>query len=243
MSDKKILKVKDIFDSQMVKKNNLPNLPFRSLIIGKSQLSGKSNLMVNLLARPEFYGNDFKGENIYIFSNSLKTDEKIKKLIKFKEIPDENCFSKFDDEMIGDLLDIIKEDYIEEMEKKKPKPEHKIIILDDVSFSRDVKKSEELNRCVSNARHYLCSILLSAQRITQINPVVRSNASSAYIFSQSNKDLELVNDDFNYLFEAKTFKKMFKEITKQPHHFMGIVLDNPPPLMYMDCFEKMDYEV
>ena len=66
----KILKIIDKTDKYHVK-HKLFDLPFRLLINGKSQLSGKTTLILNLLLNPEFgYDKLFKGENIFIVTNN-----------------------------------------------------------------------------------------------------------------------------------------------------------------------------
>ena len=91
MSNKKynILAVKDDNEGYHIKKDRIFNMPFRLCMIAKSQ-QGKSNLAVNLLSRQEFYKDDFEPTNIWIISPSAKTDSKLKKMIKFLDIPPEN---------------------------------------------------------------------------------------------------------------------------------------------------------
>ena len=60
----KILKVNDPSDSFH---QTMPvfDIPFKLLINGKSQLSGKTTIILNLLLQPEFgYDKKFKGDNI-----------------------------------------------------------------------------------------------------------------------------------------------------------------------------------
>jgi len=79
-------------EKKVVKKENIFDLTFRLLLVGKSQ-SGKGVVgTANLLLLPEFYANDFKGENIFIFSKSLDYDTKTKILIKQKKIPNEKLY-------------------------------------------------------------------------------------------------------------------------------------------------------
>ena len=55
-----ILKVRDKNDSYYTPLNRLFDLPFRLLINGKSQLSGKTSVIINLLLNPQFgYENYF----------------------------------------------------------------------------------------------------------------------------------------------------------------------------------------
>ena len=62
--------MKDNTDSYTIKKNKLFDLPMRLLLIGKSG-NGKSSFLGNLLLRKDMYRNDFKPENIYIFTDYI----------------------------------------------------------------------------------------------------------------------------------------------------------------------------
>ena len=64
-----ILKVKDNAEKHYIDKGQqLFNVPFKIAVIGASQRSGKTSVIVNLLGRPEFYLNDFKPEYFYILT-------------------------------------------------------------------------------------------------------------------------------------------------------------------------------
>ena len=90
----KVLKVIDKSDNNVIDMGYLPNVRFFGLLVGKTGCS-KTTLLINLLLNPDFgYDKIFKGEHMYIFSGSLSSDEKIKKLIKAKDIPDENIYTK-----------------------------------------------------------------------------------------------------------------------------------------------------
>ena len=62
MKNYKILKVKDKTDSYHTEVEDLFNLPFKLLINGKSQMSGKTTIILNLLMNPEF-----KYHKLFIF--------------------------------------------------------------------------------------------------------------------------------------------------------------------------------
>ena len=76
MKELKILRVKDKLDKFGVKKTITPNLSHRALFIAKSGV-GKSNLIVNLLLRAEneFYRDNFDGDNIFLISPSINSDD------------------------------------------------------------------------------------------------------------------------------------------------------------------------
>tara|TARA_R110001606_G_scaffold86994_3_gene196554 strand:- start:864 stop:1577 length:714 start_codon:yes stop_codon:yes gene_type:complete len=227
-----ILKVKDKDEKHYIKKNLLSSLPARILIVGKSQLSGKTNLLINLLCREgnNFYKDDFKGEHIYLISASIGTDDKLDRLINFKEIPDENLVSGYDEEI---LKEIYKE--VEQKHKEEPK-DHFLIILDDVSFSGGLKAKLNgiISRIFSNGRHINCSCILTSQKYTDILPSCRENMTQGIFFNCSNKQLDLITDDVNYLSDNKTFKKMFRSVMTKPHAFFVVNFFKPVDEMYMD---------
>ena len=107
----KIYGVKDKNEKKIVKKDSIFDLPARLLLIGKSG-SGKGVVGTsNFMLLPEFYGNDFIGENIFIFSKSLDYDYKTKLLIKQKRIPDENLFLGLHNDDLAAVIEFCEELY------------------------------------------------------------------------------------------------------------------------------------
>ncbi len=161
----KMYKVIDNAQSYYIDKKNLVNLCVRMIICGASERSGKSNLILNLLLRPEFYLNDFKGENIFVISPSLKNDNKLKKLIEVKDIPPENLMDEFDESAVTELYKILQEEY-EEAISQGEKPEHKLVIMDDIAYSGDLKAMSFgiISKMACNGRHSLINFIITAQK-------------------------------------------------------------------------------
>ena len=227
-----ILKVKDKDEKYYIKKDKMSSLPARILIIGKSQLSGKTNLLINLLCREgkNFYKDDFKGENIYLVSTSIGTDDKLDKLINFKEIPDENLVNGYDEETLKEIYH-----EVEQKHKEEPK-DHFLIILDDVSFSGGLKAKLNgiISRIFSNGRHINLSCILTSQKYTDVLPSARENMTQLFAFQCSNKQLDLITDDVNYLSDNKTFKKMFRSVMTTKHAFFVVNFFKGVHEMYMN---------
>lgn len=241
-----IYKAKDKAEKYYTKKNIIFDLPARILICGKSQFSGKSNLILNLLLRPEFYGNDFEGEHIFLISASTETDHKIKTLIEVKDIPPENIMEDFDEDHLTDIYEAIEQNYLE-AEQEGERPPNVLFIFDDISFKGDMGKTKGVvSRLFCNGRHSNISCIITGQKYTGktgFNTTARENATGCIIFSCSDMQLEAVLKDHNKLQDKKQFKKMFRDVTKEQYSFMVINYTNPFEELYLDKnFNQIDYK-
>jgi len=230
-----IRKVKDSGEKFYTNKGGrLPNLPLRAIAVGRSQSSGKTNLGVALFSDKNLYANDFEGDNIYLFSNSLNTDDKLRRFIRFKEIPEENCFNGYDELLLTELYNNIHEDYQESI-RNKEKPKNVLLYLDDIAFGGAFKKNRYgvINRIFSNGRHILLSCYITLQSYTSALTSIRENSNAIFLFSMSNRQLDLVADD-HALMPNRDFKKMFRDATKKKYSFMLINYSNPSESRYLN---------
>jgi hypothetical protein len=222
----KIYKMNDKSDSFTIKKKDTFNLPMRLLMIGSSGC-GKTGNLGNLLLRKEFYRDDFKPENIYIFSGSLAGggDLKLTTIIETLDIPSSNLFFEFDEDSAHAIYDEAVKNYNEAISEKRI-PEHVLFVFDDLGYTNlqnKNKKNSILDKIVSNGRKFLISIISLNQRITQLNTNAREQASGIILWSSTNKSLELLEKSFNYLPSKQQFLKMVHKHTQGKHDF--IVMD------------------
>lgn len=229
----KIYKMKDNTDSYTIKKNKLFDLPMRLLLIGKSG-NGKSSFLGNLLLRKDMYRDNFKPENIYIFSGSLYGDKKIETIIKELDIPEENLFDRYEDEEINIVYDMLVDNYNESLAMKE-KPEHTLILFDDLSYTNKMKTSKKesaLDRLMCNGRKFLISTIVTAQKYSQLNTTARENCSGMIINKCSNKQIELIEADVNFMNSKKQFMELFKEITNKK--FSTFIVNFSNETIYQD---------
>lgn len=212
------------------------NLPMRGIIIGKSQYSGKSNLLGNLITRPfddddehgmNYYRKYFKPENIYIISPSLHIDQKLQNIIELLEIPWDNLSDHYDELKLKQLYLYLEQNYKEAVDDGR-EPEHSLIILDDCSFSGDLKSKQHgiINRLFSNGRHVLISTILTAQKLTSVLPTARENCTFCVLFSCSDHQLKLAIEDHSLFDRPIKFKRLFREVTDEPYSYLVINYQN-----------------
>ena len=227
----KILKVNDISDN-FHKAMPIFDIPFKILINGKSQLSGKTTIVLNILLNPEFgYHDKFDGDDIYIISDN-KLDNKLKVLADYKEIPEENIMP-YDEEVLESLYNTLEEMFMEEQAEGEVK--NRVILFDDVGYSGSLKNKQFgiISKLIANGRHLNLSQIYTSQRFSMISTTVRSNLTGAILFSTSMKEVDMIAEDFNYFDNKKDFIKMFRSVTKGPRDFLVVNFTNKKGL-YMD---------
>ena len=240
----KILKVRDKNDSYYTPVDRLFDLPFRLLINGKSQLSGKTSVIMNLLLNPQFgYEKMFDGDDIYIITNN-KLDNKLKMLMDKLDIPEGNHM-EFDEDMLKILYEDIEEEFMEDVGEGS-KPKNKLMIIDDVAYSGGLKnysKRNIIDRLVCNGRHALISTIFTSQKYSQTSTCLRTNISGAILFGTNAKEVDLIADDMSYYEKKKDFIKMFRETTKIPRSFLVVNYSNPPEELYLNTeFEPIKWK-
>ena len=221
----KCLKMKDPSDSFTITKKDIFSLPMRVLAIGRTGCGKSSIALGNLLLREEFYRNDFLPENIFIFSGSLKGDMKLQTIVEQLDVPSSNLFSTFNEAEAHIIYDNAVDEYRKSVSDK-TRPNHILFVFDDLGFTNMQNKNKKdsiLDKILSNGRKYLISIITLNQRVTQLSTNAREQASGLMLWSSTNKQLELVENDFNYLSgnnPKRKFLNMVKKHTAGMHDFI-----------------------
>jgi len=230
---RQILKIKDKTDSYYTKLKDIFDLPMRLVIVGKSQLSGKSTIILNLLLRDSFYAKSFKGENIYLISNN-KLDNKLKILQEMKQIPDQNIF-EYDEEKLEVLYEMLEDEFMAAVAENE-KPDNILLVFDDVAYSGNLKNKTTgiVSKLVMNGRHANISTIFTTQKYSLISTGVRSNVTGAILFGNSAKELELMTEDYNYLNDRKLFQKMYRNATRERNSFLVVNFSNDSGNLYLD---------
>ena len=232
MSAKKIeiLKVKDPTDSYAKSNGMLIDLVFKIGIFGKSNLSGKTTLIFNLLANPKLnYKRFFLPENIFYITNN-KLDKKMQILTEYLEIPESNIMN-YNEQALEILYDYLEDEYLDEKTKKQ-----KLIIFDDVAPSGELsgKQTGIISKFVMVGRHILVNQIYTAQKTSLLGTNIRSNLTCSIVFNTTLQELELLERSNNFLNSKRGFIKMFRTHVKTNRDFLIINYSNPLESMYMD---------
>jgi hypothetical protein len=219
---------RDKTDKFVVKKSNgMFDLPARVMICGSSG-SGKTQMLLSLLLSDDAYLNDFKGENIYIWSPMIN-DAKLEYLIEKKKIPSLNIFTEYDENLLSQLYDTLCEQT--ETEKQVDEmPTQKLIVFDDVGFSGGMASKKQSNNIISklmcNSRKHSISVFSVLQDYFQMNKTSRINLTGVILFNCNNRALEQVEIEHNYLKDKNTFKDMVRNNLNEKHDFVVINYSN-----------------
>jgi hypothetical protein len=170
-------------ENHPLKHTFLPSLPMRMLIVAPSN-SGKSNLLKNMLLRPEFGYRDYFTDpktnalNYFVFSRTLGADHTLDSLVD--QLPKFHAYREWDDTIIRDI-----------MEYSRLKTDRGVLlILDDMITDANAfnkRSGNLLNGLAFMGRHHKVSFIITAQSYTSIQRPIRINTSAIIAFNLKNK--------------------------------------------------------
>lgn len=193
-------------------------LPPSHLMITAPTSSGKTVLIINMIARKSFPYNKYY-KKIHIFSPTINTDANWD-LIKTDKSNKFMLHENLDIEHIYDLVDTQDTDI---MTLGKNKVKHQLIILDD--FAAEMKNSNNkfLIGLLMKLRHSNLHLWLTTQSYRAIPRAMRLQFSSQILFRVSPNELAVISQELNGSIEESLFKEMYiNAITERPYNFMYI---------------------
>ena len=170
-------------EAHPLKHSFLPSLPMRMLVVAPSN-GGKSNMLKNMLLRPEFGYRDYFTDtktgalNYFVFSRTLGVDHTLDELVD--QLPKFHSYREWDDMIIRDI-----------MEYSRLKTERGVLLLlDDM-----ITDTKAFNKCSGNllnelafmGRHHKVSFIITSQSYTSIQRPIRINSSAVIAFNLKNK--------------------------------------------------------
>ena len=202
-----------------------------SVIFNGRSGSGKSNLLINLLSRPEFYGrtkpDDEKSgyfDLIFLFSPTADGGDD---LVRFLKIPEKRVFTNLDTRILDNILQTQKDLISTKGIVKSPKI---LIIFDDIqSNSGKFMNSPSFLKCFIQARHLNVSTFLCSQSWTKTPRACRLQANNIFFFPSSGSEVELLVKEFCPPHRTKKdFQAIVEKATGEQYQFLHLNMRQPP---------------
>ena len=213
----------EIQQRPMMKADIIPRHASSVIFNGRSG-SGKSNLLINLLTRPEFYGPEKEGEKtyfdlIFLFSPTAHGGDD---LVQFLNLPSKRIDTSLDTKKLDHILETQQKLIETKGLLKSPKI---LIIFDDCQSDSKFLNTKSFLRCFIQCRHLNISTFLCSQRFNKTPKAARLQANNIFFFPASDGEIDLMVDEYT---PANMTKKKFKEIiqfaTTEPYSFLHINL-------------------
>jgi hypothetical protein len=239
--------MKDDSEAYFIKMNQIFDVPFSLPIVGPSKVSGKTNIIGNLLLRDEFYRGIFQPENIYVICPTIDVDGKWKTIIDQLGIPPSNIYRSYNEKQLNALCTKIEDDYHMAMASN-DLPPYVLVIFDDCAHSGALKKHQIgfISKLYCNLRHFNVSNIITAQKYTQVSTIARSNCTGLMIFACGGSDPDLLYNDVGFAMTRSKFIQAYEREAFQPHSYLIYNKTNPPDCRFMDsswCPVYMPYRV
>jgi hypothetical protein len=232
------LEIKPFATSKSKIKNNpyqdsliIPKHPFACILNGRSG-SGKSQLLVNLMARDQFFCNYF--DIVFLVSPTAGTMDD---LCQHLNLPVKRIINILDPKTITKIMGI-QEDLINKNGiDKSPKL---LIIYDDCQSNEKFLRSKPVIQSFIAGRHYNMSVFLCSQSWTRTQRVCRLQCSNVMFFPGTESEVDLLTNEFCPPNTTKAqFRRLIKHATAQNFNFLHINMKAPVAERYRKNLDTM----
>jgi hypothetical protein len=229
---------------------HLPKLPARGILVAPSQ-QFKTTALTDMILR---HYTDGRGkscfERVFVFSPSVDIDSSwgpVKEFVRVNMgVPDsERCFfHTFDHDALDKIVENQHKMTIAMKEKKGNKHLFNIlVVIDDFSDDPSVLHNQGknvLNTLFTRGRHQNISCWISAQKLTTISTVIRTQTQFYCIGRlRSQKELQSILEEISATYPVKTLLRLYEYATEQPHGFLYINLSTNPPEFYSQFTHRL----
>lgn len=215
----------------------IPTHPSSVILNGKSG-QGKTNLLVNLMTRPEFYGK-INGKHyydiIFLFSPTADGGDD---LVKFLDIPEKRIFSHFSNETLDDI--IAKQKKLVEEKNDLTKTPKICMIFEDIQSDKKFMNSKSFLKCFIMCRHYNMSTFLLSQSFTKTPRACRLQCNNVLFFAGSKSEHKLIVEEFCPPRMSKNeFSDLVDYATEGDHDFLHINMREPPKTRFRKNLDQI----
>lgn len=219
-----------------MEKDIIPKHASSVIFNGKSG-SGKTQLLVNLLTRPGFYGKCVKHsckhkdceyfDEMYMFSPTADGGDDLAKYLK---IPKKHIFPDLNITDLDMLLQKQKEKCDRNGVDKSPKM---LVIFEDIQSDAKFMKSKSFLRCFIQGRHINISTFLLGQSWTLTPRACRLQANNIFFFRGSGSEHKILIDEHTPPgLTKKEFEGLLNHAVGDKYSFLHINLRAPRETRY-----------
>jgi hypothetical protein len=202
-----------LYQPECAENEIVPNLPFGSLVTGKSG-SGKTNAIVHLLSTDCMLNDKF--DYVYLFT-SVKPDED---LIKPLNIHKSCIFENFTENDVKKIVDKLEAFIKQNGFQKCPSV---LMLFDDILSNKEFLKSKTLIKLAVANRHLNVSYFILSQYYKKIPAVVRTNVKYVMFFPAALSEVEKLAEEMTPPnLSKKQFIKIAQYATKEQYNFLSI---------------------
>lgn len=243
-TDKSLIEQRRIMEEGIIPRHS------SSVIFNGKTGSGKTNLMVSLLCRPEFYGKKLDDEafneerekakgrssmerkpthyfdRIFLFSPTAQGgDDLVDNLRKYAGLAENDIYTTFDETTLAEIVENQKS-FIEN--NGITKSDRILIVLDDIQSCEKFLRSPTILKIFIQCRHLNISTWIGSQVFNKIPRACRLQASSLMVFAASkSEELRLVEEYCPPRYTKKEFTEIFNHCTEEMFSFMHINMKVP----------------
>ena len=181
---------------------------------------GKSNLITNLVFRPEYYGDIF--EKIIFVSPTVERDQSTQPFLaeEMEDIVTIRPDPQNMDQIIHDFIETTKNEY-DVQDPDKPDPPISLLILDDISGY--LRRTDLVVNLISRNRHFLASLMISNQTLKDLPRQTRTLCKAVFLARcTSMLEQKVILEEWGGKFaggEAQMLE-IWEEATREKYNFL-----------------------
>jgi len=209
--------------------DHLPKVPLRGLILGPSG-SGKGVFLCDLIVR--LYRGAF--ERVFVWSPSIDLDHQWDAVKKYSaevlgvdQAKEKTFFNTWDEDDINKVIQDHTQVTLAAKKRGMRKLYSILIVIDDFADMRSVIHSSH-NACAQlfiRGRHAGISTLVSSQKLTLLDPVLRTQATFLCVFRLRNgREYQSLIEELSALLPPDTLREMYQMVTEEKFSFWYINL-------------------
>jgi hypothetical protein len=216
----------------------LPRPPFYMLMVAPSGV-GKTTLLMNMVCRPEYYGNKFEPDHILVWCGTKDLDPIWSSPWIKRCVDEDNILDEFSQEKLQEVVDHVKK----EREQGDLRPY--LFIFDDMITEGICSNAPwmvgMLEKLSMWGRHVGISTVILSQKYNMISKKIRLRDTIDWIIFRVSKEEEKeITEEQQGRLEKEEFKRVYQYATAEPYSFLHISgATQDPELKYRKKFDAI----